>query len=77
MHRPVSRHKVGATASRGRADARRAGRRRLRLFTSERFTEDLALYRRLGYRETGREDYLGRILVRLQKPLDEALAELG
>ena len=30
------------------AEVPRAGRRRLRLFTNERFTENLALYRRLG-----------------------------
>jgi hypothetical protein len=41
------------------------------------FTENLALYRRLGYHETGREDYRGRVLVHLHKPLDEPLPKLG
>jgi ribosomal protein S18 acetylase RimI-like enzyme len=59
------------------AEARRAGLRQLRLFTNEMFTENLALYRRLGYHETGREDYRGRVLVHLHKPLDEPLPKLG
>jgi hypothetical protein len=41
------------------------------------FTENLAPYRRLGYHETGREDYRGRVLVYLRKPLDDRLPKLG
>ncbi len=52
------------------AEAGRRGCSTIRLFTNERFTENLALYRRLGYRETGREAYRGRTLIHLQKLLD-------
>jgi GNAT superfamily N-acetyltransferase len=51
-------------------EARRLGCRSVRLFTNQHFTENLALYRRLGYLETGREVYRGRTLVHLHKPLD-------
>ena len=51
------------------AEARRRRSLAVRLFTNERFTENLALYRRLGYRETGRETYHGRALVHLRKSL--------
>ncbi len=51
------------------AEARRRSCLTIRLFTNERFTEALALYRRLGYRETRREAYHGRTLVHLQKAL--------
>jgi GNAT superfamily N-acetyltransferase len=52
------------------AEARRRSCLAVRLFTNERFTENLAFYCRLGYRETGRETYHGRTLVHLQKSLD-------
>ena len=52
------------------AEARRRRCLAVRLFTNERFTENLTLYRRLGYRETGREAYHGRTLAHLQKSLD-------
>lgn len=52
------------------AEARRQGCGAIRLFTNERLVENLAFYRRLGYRETRREAYHGRTLVHLHKPLD-------
>ena len=49
------------------AEARRAGCARLRLYTNEHMTFNLAMYRRRGYRETGREAYLGSDLVHMEK----------
>ena len=57
------------------AEAARQGCPAIRLFTNERFTENLALYRKLGYRETGRETYHGRTLVHLQKSLGGGRSE--
>lgn len=46
------------------------GRRRIRLFTNKRFTENVQLYRRLGYREDGEEDLgAGTIRVDMSKVL--------
>ncbi|MEO3828525.1 GNAT family N-acetyltransferase [Actinomadura sp. B10D3] len=42
----------------------------LRLYTNELMTKNIALYERLGYRETGREDIGGRCVVHMAKPLD-------
>lgn len=50
-------------------EARRRGFREVRLETNERFVENLALYRRRGYRETGRTPYLGTEVVQLTKTL--------
>lgn len=49
--------------------ARQAGYSRLRLYTNELMVENIALYQRLGYVETGRESYLGSTLVHMAKPL--------
>lgn len=50
--------------------ARRSGRRELRLYTHELMTENLALYRRRGYEETHREAQHGFRRVFLRKTLD-------
>jgi hypothetical protein len=41
----------------------------VRLYTNERFTENLAIYTKLGYRETGRETAGTTQLVHLSKVL--------
>ncbi len=50
--------------------ALQAGYRKMRLYTNEHFVENIELYRRAGYRETGREDYLGSRLVHMAKALE-------
>ena len=50
-------------------EAVHAGYTRIRLYTNARMGENIALYSRLGYEETGREDYLGSTLVHMAKPL--------
>jgi ribosomal protein S18 acetylase RimI-like enzyme len=52
--------------------ARALQRREIRLFTNERMERNLALYRRLGYVETGREQMSDRVLVHMRKLLDDA-----
>ena len=42
---------------------------RLRLYTNALMTSNIALYRGLGYEETGREPYLGSTLVHMTKPI--------
>ncbi|WP_207394051.1 GNAT family N-acetyltransferase [Actinomadura formosensis] len=42
---------------------------RLRLYTNELMTSNIALYESLGYHETGREDIDGRHAVHMAKPL--------
>ena len=49
--------------------ARREGYNRIRLYTNARMEENIALYKRLGYTETGREDFLGSTLVHMAKQL--------
>jgi ribosomal protein S18 acetylase RimI-like enzyme len=51
------------------AQARQAGYSLIRLYTNERMEANITLYRRLGYEETGREDYLGSTLVHMAKHL--------
>lgn len=51
------------------AEARRQGLAEMRLYTNERFTENLALYARLGYRETHREPLMGTRVVHMAKQL--------
>lgn len=50
-------------------EARRQGAGELRLYTNERFTGNLAFYKRLGYRETRYEPFEGTELVHLAKTL--------
>lgn len=51
-------------------EARDHGYRRIRLFTNAIMVENIALYLRLGYVETGREPYLGTTLVHMAKSLE-------
>jgi GNAT superfamily N-acetyltransferase len=50
--------------------ARRLGRHRVRLYTNEVMVENLAIYRHLGYRETGRRAEEGYRRVFLEKALE-------
>jgi ribosomal protein S18 acetylase RimI-like enzyme len=47
-----------------------AGYRSIRLYTNERFTYNIDLYRSLGYQETSREALLNSILVHMSKKLE-------
>ena len=49
--------------------ALQAGYRSVRLYTNERFEDNLRLYRRLGYQETRREPLLGSTVVHMIKAL--------
>jgi N-acetylglutamate synthase-like GNAT family acetyltransferase len=51
-------------------EARRQGFAELRLYTNERFAENLALYGRLGYRTTYLEPLTGTHIVHMAKRLD-------
>ena len=53
------------------AQARHAGYSRIRLYTNEHMVENIDLYRRLGYQETGREPVEGTALVHMAKALAE------
>jgi ribosomal protein S18 acetylase RimI-like enzyme len=46
-----------------------AGYKTLRLYTNERFEDNIRLYKRLGYQETSREAYLNSTLVHMKKKL--------
>jgi len=50
-------------------EARRRGYAELRLYTHERMTENIALYTRLGFRETGRGHDAGYDRVFMTKPI--------
>lgn len=50
-------------------EARRLGRTELGLLTNERYTANIAMYERYGYRETHREPHLGTDLVYFRKRL--------
>jgi ribosomal protein S18 acetylase RimI-like enzyme len=50
--------------------ARVFGRPELRLFTNARMEGNIALYRRLGYAETQREQLTGRVIVHMSKAVD-------
>jgi len=50
-------------------EAKRQGRGEIRLYTNERFTENIAIYSRLGYRETHREQIPGTVVVHMSKPV--------
>lgn len=49
--------------------AQLAGYHSLRLYTNALMTENIALYTRLGYHETGRESYEGGAIVHMRKSL--------
>ncbi|MNR46167.1 hypothetical protein D3C85_1650990 [compost metagenome] len=49
--------------------ARRAGCTHLRLYTQEKMTENLAIYKRRGYVETHRAKEIGLNRVFMKKPL--------
>jgi GNAT superfamily N-acetyltransferase len=51
------------------SEAKRQGHHEIRLYTNERFTENLAIYATLGYRETHRELLHGTHLVHMSKPV--------
>jgi GNAT superfamily N-acetyltransferase len=51
------------------SEARRLGRTEIGLLTNERYTANLAMYERHGYRETHREPYRGTDLVYFRKRL--------
>ncbi len=50
-------------------ETRERGYRKIRLYTNSLFTENIALYRWFGYKETGREPFLVSILVHMTKQL--------
>jgi len=50
-------------------EASQAGHERIRLYTNARMEDNLRLYARLGYAETGREPYMGSTLVHMAKDL--------
>lgn len=51
--------------------AKEQGYRSIRLYTNERMEENIALYSRLGYEETGREARSGSALIHMAKRLAE------
>ena len=51
------------------AEARRQGFAELRLYTNERFVENIAFYGWLGYRVTGREPYKEAAVIFMRKAL--------
>jgi ribosomal protein S18 acetylase RimI-like enzyme len=56
-------------------EAQQAGYKLIRLYTNARMDENIALYRRLGYEETRREEYLGSTLVHMAKQLTGITSE--
>ena len=56
--------------------AQREGHKLIRLYTNARMEENIALYRRLGYEETRREEYLGSTLVHMAKQLTSVTSRL-
>ncbi len=52
------------------SEARRQGLQALQLYTNERMSENIALYRSLGYRETRREPFKGSQVVHMSLELD-------
>jgi GNAT superfamily N-acetyltransferase len=55
-------------------EARRRGHARIRLYTNEKMLENIALYTRLGYRETHRAKQHGHRRVYMEKPLNPEAA---
>jgi GNAT superfamily N-acetyltransferase len=56
------------------AEAARLGYREMRLYTALKMTENLAMYARAGWVETGRVTYQGRQRVNFSKPVPPASA---
>ena len=54
------------------AEAVRRGHAEIRLYTNEKMVENIALYHRIGYRETGRSVYQGLQRVDFAKPVRAA-----
>ena len=50
-------------------EGRRQGFRELRLYTNEKFVENIALYERLGYAETERQPYKESAVVFMRKAI--------
>jgi ribosomal protein S18 acetylase RimI-like enzyme len=50
-------------------EGRRQGFRELRLYTNEKFVENIALYERLGYAETERQPYQESVVVFMRKAI--------
>jgi GNAT superfamily N-acetyltransferase len=50
-------------------EAKRQGLNELRLYTNERFTENIHFYKGIGYRETYREPYKGTDIVHMAKTI--------
>ena len=51
------------------SQAAQEGYTSIRLYTNELFVDNIRLYKRLGYQETGREAYLNSTLVHMKKKL--------
>jgi GNAT superfamily N-acetyltransferase len=51
-------------------EALEAGYHSIRLYTNELFVDNIRLYKKLGYQETGREPYLGSTLVHMAKKFE-------
>ena len=58
------------------SEARRAGYAHIRLFTNALMEANIALYRRLGYVETGRESFHELTLVHMRKPIQPIEADI-
>jgi GNAT superfamily N-acetyltransferase len=54
--------------------ARDLGKVRLRLYTNQRFTENIRLYERLGYTIDGEEDLGVAVVVHMSKAVDRKVA---
>ena len=59
------------------SEAQRRGHGELRLYTHEKMTENIALYTRLGFRETGRGHEAGYDRVFMTKPIGRAQVAVG
>jgi hypothetical protein len=49
------------------SEAKRQGRGEICLYTNERFTENITIYSKLGYRETRREQLPGTVVVHMSR----------
>ena len=59
----------------GEEEAQRQGYTRIRLHTNARMDENVARYKRLGYQETHREEYLGSTVIHMAKDLAHNMRE--